>query len=71
MYVLTVCNNSSPLTLILFITYNRHSTVLSSRKAEKRLENLSKSCIMFASGRTRMTPHTIKTCLFGESCAPF
>ena len=41
-YVFTVFNNTSPLTLRLFITYNRHSTVFSLTKTEEHLKNLSK-----------------------------
>ena len=41
-YVLTVFNNSYPLTLRLFITYNQYSTVFPLTKSEERLENLSK-----------------------------
>jgi len=50
-YVFTVFNNSSPLTLRLFITNNRHSTVISLTKTEERLKNLSKkaaSCLLSA-----------------------
>jgi len=55
-YVFTVFNISSPLTLRLFITYNRHSTVFSLTKTEERLKNWSKkSCIMFTFGKCRMT----------------
>ena len=41
-YVFIVFNNSSPLTLRLIITYNRHSTVFSLTKTEERLKDLSK-----------------------------
>jgi len=41
-YVLTVFNNSSPLTLRSLITYNQYSTVFSLTNTEERLENLSK-----------------------------
>jgi len=41
-YVFTVFNNSSPLTLILFITYNQYITVFPLTKSAERFENLSK-----------------------------
>jgi len=41
-YVFTVFNNSSPLTLRLFITYNRQSIVFSLTKTEEHPKNLSK-----------------------------
>ena len=37
-----IFNNSSPLTLRLFITCDRYSTVFTLTKSEERLENLSK-----------------------------
>ena len=66
-YVLTVFNNLSPLTLRLFITYDRYSTVFPLTKSEERLENLSKQ-LHHVYFRKRKNDVTVRHILFKLVC---